>query len=199
MRTKEKYYKSWAFYNQLKINVKNTVKDNGYDEYLVDTLLNAYDYMVDNNFMGGCHALSCVLYIAMKEIGLSPSLCLGECGFPGLRPFDHSWINLENKVIDLAVFMPLTGIGTCGGPIVLNKDMIDLLPNKVIYGINSGLKFSRETEVAIETPLTKYMDDFPYVKGGLWTVLQNNISVYDDLNIEELKNKYKNEKRKLIR
>ena len=195
MHQREKYYKSWGFYNQLKNNVYHTVKSNGYDEDLADMLLNAYDYMINNNFRGGCHALSCVLYIAMKEMDLSPSLYIGECDFCGLYPFDHSWITLGGKVIDLAIFMPLTGIGTCGGPIVFNEDMISLMEAKVNYGIHSDEDFSAETKFAINTPLARYMDDFPYAEGGLWTVLQNDISVYDDLDIDSLRNKYKNEKR----
>lgn len=112
---------------------------------------------------------------------------------------DHSWITLDKKIIDLAIFMPLTGIGKCGGPIVFDKDMIKLSEAQVNYGIKSNEDFSFETEAAINTPLTKYMDDFPYEDGGLWTVLQNNISVYDDLDIEYLRDKYKNERRILCR
>ena len=40
------------------------------------------------------------------EIGLSPKLYIGEENISN-KYFDHSWIGLDNKVIDLAVALPL--------------------------------------------------------------------------------------------
>lgn len=187
-------------YKTISENIVKIIEDSTYDSELADTLLNLFDYMIEKNLIGGCHALSAVLYIALNEMGYSPILCIGECQKNGRRPFDHSWIEIDNKTIDLSIYMPMQNKrGSFGGPVILNIDSYSFAPNNLDYGINTGLPFSSDTTFAINTGLTEYMDKFPFDEDGLWTVLEK-IYVYEgELDIASLKNKYKDVKRKLIR
>ena len=58
------------------------------------------------DYRGFCHASASILCVCLTEIGLSPKLYIGEENISN-KYFDHSWIGLDNKVIDLAVALPL--------------------------------------------------------------------------------------------
>ena len=67
------------------------------------------------------------------------------------------------------------------------------------YGVNTGLPFFGETEMAINTTLSDYMDRFPNELNGLWTVLEKVYPYDGELVISDLRNKYKTIKRELVR
>ncbi len=118
----------------------------------------------------------------------------------GELPFDHSWIEIDEKIIDLAIFMPLNeNMGKYGGFNICGTDVLTMAPHKVLYGINTGMSFSKETETAIKTPLSKYMSCFPAEKDGLWTVLNRIYPYENELNVDQLRLKYDFVFRDLIR
>ena len=195
-----KYYTSHQIYSSIEYGVYEIIKSNEYKEEVADAILNLYDYMITNKWIGACHAVSAVLYIALKELGCNVTIKIGECKFEGGLPFDHSWIEIDEKNIDLAIFMPLDeNMGKYGSLNICGFDVLTMAPHKVLYGVNSGRPFSRETEVAIKSSLSKYMDLFPGEKGGLWTVLDNIYPYENELNICQLKLKYDSIFRDLVR
>lgn len=197
---KLKYYNSHQVYLQVEQNVKEIVNKNGYGEDMADVILNLYDYIMEKTWYGACHASTAVLYVALKEMGYNVALKIGECQHKSDKPFDHSWIELDDKIIDLAIFLPFTqNVGMYGGPVVCGLDVISLKPSEVTYGVNTGLPFFGETEMAINTTLSDYMDRFPNELNGLWTVLEKVYPYDGELVISDLRNKYKTIKRELVR
>lgn len=181
-------------------NMESIVDENGYDAEISDTIINLFDYIIRTNLRGACHALTAVLYVAFKEMGYKPIMKIGECKYKKHLPFDHSWLELNQKVIDLAIFMPLQDVqGSHGGPNILGKDTITNKNSLVEYGINTGLEFSDHTIFAIKTPLTEYMNKFPFEDEGLWSVLEKIYVYENELDIDELKIKYAKTKRVLVR
>ena len=57
--------------------------------------------------MGACHVSTSVLYVVFSELGYDVKLFVGEIQKLGEKPFDHSWITLDGKIIDIAVIIAL--------------------------------------------------------------------------------------------
>ena len=185
--------------NIIKNNIIEIVTSMGYEIRMSESIVNLFNYMDEKLLFGGCHALSAVLYVVLSELGFNPVLYIGECEKEGIKPFDHSWITIDDKIIDLAIYMPLTQIyNSISGPIILNIDAISKCKVNTSYGINTGLPLSDSTLFAINTPFVEYMNEFPFEIDGLWTVAKK-ISPSISLSIDELVEKYKNTQRKLVR
>lgn len=71
---------------------------------------------------------------ACLRFGYKPDLCIGEVLGQGLY-FDHSWISLDDKMIDLAISMTLLGGAPASGVIIFGKDIKTGLPPILDYGV----------------------------------------------------------------
>lgn len=189
--------------NLIKKRMSTLVLDAGYHENVLNTILAAYDYMRHAKrvgLRGGCHALSSVLYVVFSELGLNTELYVGECQKSGDKPFDHSWITLDQKIVDIAIYMPLQGaIGGISGPVIFDVDTLTMKKVETAYGINTGLAMSKQTIFAMETPFSEYMSKFPYEPGGLWTVVKKVAPLGLSLDIQSLDSKYSSTIRNFVR
>lgn len=185
---------------EIRSKISSIITSLGYKNAVENTIYNLFIYMIYNQLQGGCHALSSVLYVALCEIGLKPILCIGECEYPNQKPFDHSWIELDGKVIDLAIYLPLNqSVGSFGGPVICDIDILTSQNSPIKYGINTGLPLSEETRFILDCPFSDYMTSFPNEVNGLWTVLRKILPKYYSFHIAKLYEKYLNVERTLIR
>jgi hypothetical protein len=163
--------------------------------YLEKSVINLYNFMIKENWCGACHASSSVLYVALSELGFKPVLCIGEVEGEGLY-FDHSWIVLDGKIIDLSLSMTmLNGMSVCG-LIVCGKDIDTNEAPNLQYGI-CGRGLEGEAKMVMNMPFVQYMNGFPYGKDGLWTIVAKVLEKEVDIN--QMRKKYKNTRRILIR
>lgn len=177
--------------NMMQRNIRRIMDNHNMPEDCTNAVLKAYDFMIEKNFFGGCHALSSALYIALSELGLTPKLCIGECQAPGEPPFDHSWITVNDEIIDLAVYFPLTQqINSMGGLVIFGVDALTNRMPRVEYGIDSGLPLSNDTLRVINSNFVDYMDNFPLVKGGLWSLVMDMLPPTSTVTVNELKARY---------
>lgn len=175
--------------------IREAVAENQSNEIIADLICNLYRYMNEKQWMGACHATCAVLYVALKELGENVELCIGEVD-TGLFAFDHSWILVDGKKIDLAAAITMQGGLPVSGPIAFDKDIRTGLPSDLTYGIyKSGL--DSEANMIMNIPFGMYMDNFPDEKNGLWGVLKK---VYPgEVDIDSIKVKYSNVERKYVR
>lgn len=184
----------------MKKRITTNILQNGYSEDMALIVSNLYDYMRQKKLFGCCHAFSSVLYVAITESGYNPVLYIGECQTDETNQYDHSWITIDEKIIDLAIYMPLTQkINSVTGPIVLDTDMVTMKKYNSTYGINTGLPFSSETQQVIRLPFVQYMDAFPFEKNGLWGAYSLVVPLHLQKDMQYLKQKYAAVKRTLIR
>lgn len=177
--------------NTMQRNIRRIMDNHQMPEEATNAVLRLYDFMMEKNYFGGCHALSSALYVALSELGFSPELCVGECQVSGMQPFDHSWITLNDEIIDLAIFFPLTQqINSISGPVIFGMDAITGRAPRTQYGINSGLPLSPDTEFVINSSFTDYMDKFPLLKDGLWALVMEMLPQTNSVTVNDLKVRY---------
>lgn len=177
-------------------NIRKIVLEEGYDESVGDLLCNLFRYMKNKNWNGACHSSSAVLFVALSEMGYTPSLCVGEVSSL-VGVFDHSWIVLDKKVIDLAIAIPLmTQYNNNQKPIIFNKDSLTESEANVQYGIKGSTGLDQIAQKIISTDFTEYMNNYPDEDNGLWGVVK--IILNKNVDIKELKNKYSDTKWEVI-
>ena len=177
--------------NMMQRNIRRVMANNNMSEDCTNAVLRAYDFMIEKTFFGGCHALSSALYVVLSELGLSPKLCIGECQVQGEPPFDHSWITVNEEIIDVAVYFPLTQkINSMSGPVIFGVDAITNRMPRTQYGIDSGLPLSNDTLRVINSNFVDYMDNFPLVKGGLWSLVMEMLPPTSNVTVNDLKTRY---------
>lgn len=187
-------------HSRVKSNIKNIVNQHNFDDNVVDMIISIYDYMVDKKFFGGCHALSSVLFVAFSELGLNTQIFIGECQKQGEKAFDHSWITVDDKIIDIAIYYPLTQkIDSISGPIIFDIDAVTLKDKALSYGVYTGLPLSIDTKKVMNIPFVNYMDCFPYEPNGLWAILKRIMPNTYNFDLDFLKEKYADKKRVYVR
>lgn len=166
--------------------IRKVFKEAGYQDSMSGFICNLYRYMKEKQWIGACHATCSILYVGLSELGHKPKICIGEAAVPTFR-FDHSWIELDGKIIDLAAVMTLMGGLPLSGPVILDTDIDTGMKSPVMYGIK-GSGLDRDALVASETPFAEYMDMYPGEKNGLWGILEH---VYPDaIDVNSIKEKY---------
>lgn len=189
-----KKYKKCCFYKESmsdKSLIYAIVNDSGYDESLASVLSNVNDYIKEKQLRGACHSSSSVLYVALSELGYRPSLMIGEVSGDKM-PFDHSWIELDGEIIDLAINYTMDNGRAASEQIVLGNNIRFGTSPNLEYGV-TYLGLNGEALQVYKMPFVEYMDKYPYEKNGLWTVVQRVLD--NDVEIKALRDKYKDTER----
>lgn len=173
--------------------IKKTTLQSGYSQEVADCLAGMMRYMIDKQLVGACHATASALYVALSELGLHPQLCIGEV-LTEQMAFDHSWLLVDGKMVDLACYMTLAGMGLpVSYPILFGKNAVTGTPPELDYGAQSGQGLDETTERILRMPFQLYMDCFPYEENGLWDVVARILP--HDIIAAELRSKYRDVKR----
>lgn len=179
--------------------IQGVVINSGYPKILADVLCSLFTHMQEHAevFCGGCHMTASILYVVLSELGFDVELCIGEACSPGVPPFDHSWITVDGKVVDLACSMPLPDqLENASAPVILSKDVISLENPNLRYGISTGLGFDEDARRVLARPFAEYMDAFPDDENGLWSVVLKISPIHLDINV--LREKYAVVYRKVV-
>lgn len=172
--------------------IREVSESAGLSEEVQEVLVRLYAYMMNLPLYGGCHALSSVLYVVLSELGESPELCIGECLNPNEKPFDHSWVLLDGKVIDLAIYLPLSQKpNSISGVVVMDTDISTMSRHNTIYGYVTGLGLGSSCDIPMMLPFDKYMDAYPYGDRGLWGVVEGVLEGILMFDIAKAREKYK--------
>ena len=170
--------------------IAEVIAANQYPEILANTIYILYSYIKKNNWQGACHASCAALYVALVELGFSPNLRAGEVDAHEFI-FDHSWIELDGKIIDVAVAFNLIG-RQISNVIVLDVDIFTKAPSKNIYGTSRGSGLDADASLATSVPFCMYMDNFPDAPNGLWSVVEHLLG--HKVDIAALRAKYRSTK-----
>lgn len=167
--------------------IKKVTAQEGYESVVSDFICNLYHYMKEKQWCGACHTTCSILFVGFSELGYSPQICIGELAIPTRPRFDHSWIMVDKKIIDLAVALPLPGNAPISSPIIFDINIGTNQKHEMIYGVKGG-KLDNQANLVYNTPFVTYMDIFPNDENGLWGILKKVFP--KDISIENIKSKY---------
>lgn len=74
------------------------------DQNLTDVLIKAFDIICSHKESSGCMSTSAALHVVLHSLGYEPKFCYGLCVSPAGNEFYHAWLELDNKVLDLAIY-----------------------------------------------------------------------------------------------
>lgn len=126
------------------------------------------NYVLENDWAGGCHAISAVLHVLFREAGLSSTLVLGEAAL-GRHPFDHSWVEVCGEVYDVAIVRTLEEFAGAP-PTFRSVDIVTLDAPSVRYGVHSDQPRDAAAEMVLATPFPRFMSRFTGHSEGLWGI-----------------------------
>lgn len=178
----------------LENSIIEIMKRYNYSEESESVIARLFNLMVAKELRGFCHASASVLFVCLTELSLNPGLFIGEANIEN-KYFDHSWICLNGRIIDLAIALPLD-YSDAVGPVILDCDLYTKGKTSVNYGKESGFEYDDITKNIMNLNFVEYMDNAPYSKNGLWEFVR--IALNQNIDIDNFRTKYMNTKRSLL-
>jgi hypothetical protein len=112
-------------------------------------------YMWSNLYQGACHSTSAVLFILFSELNLTPKLCIGEVK-RGDNFFDHSWVEMDGQIFDVAVSLPQLEGRQVGGPVFASVDLYTSIRTNLLFGISDGTGLDETAQIPVNRTLFEY-------------------------------------------
>lgn len=125
-------------------------------------------FIVTTQRFGACHDTSAIFYMIASELGFNPVLRIGEVRDPDTGfYFDHSWVEINEAVYDVAIAYP----NRCGvkvsGPIFDSVDLESGSITNLEFGFHSD---SGLDEIALDVSKMT-LDDYETVSNaGIWNI-----------------------------
>ncbi|MFA0921642.1 hypothetical protein ALP73_200352 [Pseudomonas coronafaciens pv. garcae] len=89
-----------------------------------------------NDWTGACHDSSATLFMVLSEMGFSPKILIGEVK-AAAGTFDHSWVELNGKIYDVAVGFPGEEGHHVGPSVFASLNLDTGVPTELGYGVRS--------------------------------------------------------------
>ncbi|MFJ2485056.1 lasso peptide biosynthesis protein [Pseudomonas sp. NPDC087639] len=94
------------------------------------------NFVRQNDWTGACHDSSASLYMILSEMGFAPKLVTGEVkAEAGI--FDHSWVEVDGKVFDVAVGFPGEDGHHVGPSVFASLNLDTGEPTELKFGVRS--------------------------------------------------------------
>lgn len=129
------------------------IKDSECEQQIKNILKGAFDFIVENNYQGGCHLISAILYVLLSEQGYNPVVKIGEVMINDFV-FDHSWLELDGKIIDIAIMNTLDEEKKMP-PVIMGKSASTGAGTTYQYGISPNLDIT--TQLVIAQSIGQYL------------------------------------------
>lgn len=155
-------------------------------------------WLVEEEYRGGCHDTSAIFHILLKEKGIENKLCIGEVKTDEYF-FDHSWVEINNKIYDFAICMPLKGI-QYHPPIFGTIDLETKKETTLIYAISTLNGLDEPARTLSKITLYEYALNDPKMPNRLWFMVEQFAAELGEETIAtKLINKYGQTRRELRR
>ena len=165
-----------------KINLNKAVDDLVKKE-IIKKIFNEFlniTYKID--WKGACHESSSAIYVLLKESGINCKWKLGEAKANNYF-FDHSWIEIDGKVFDIAITKTLQEEAR-NAPIINDIDIETNKVHNIEYGAVSGYEFSQQTILVENINLSEYLSNSPISPIGTWAVILDVAKKQLNLNLD---------------
>lgn len=155
------------------------------------TFFEVVNFIEKEGWGGACHATSSVLHILLKEQGIDNELYIGEVKVPTKAPYDHSWVEINEKFYDVSLFKPLNIVGKTYPPVFNGFDLNLKQNTEVEYGIETGFGYNEDASDIKNVSFNTYMLGFQAFPNGLYglaVMLGEKLNL--SLSATQLINKY---------
>lgn len=177
----------------IRIIAENVQFEHFQKELISKTFFSITDYYKKYPNPGACHLISSIMHVLLEEQGIKHELCIGEVK-TGMKYFDHSWIEIDGKVFDIAIQNTLDG--NSNGPVFFGIDLITEKKPSRFYGESSPTGFDKDAKMVLNTDFSVYLSGYPQFREGAWKIVKDiGKELNLKLEINTLKEKYKNTKR----
>ena len=148
------------------------------DERISNALIRAFDMMYSNQDHNGCFSTSVALHVIRRSFGYDPKLCYGLCVSPSGKGMYHAWLELDGKVLDLAIygnshFSPYW-IDEPLGPVVF-EDYNDTMMHYGNHEFDEDWNGSMISKAVEMGSIAKYITNAPHVNhpsgNGIWKMI----------------------------
>jgi hypothetical protein len=126
-------------------------------------------WIVKTDYRGGCHDTSAALHILLCEQGLNSELCIGEVQIDENTFFDHSWVTVDEMILDASICMPNIG-GHAFPPVFASVELLKLGTPQVRYGAKSSQGFDSSAQFVSSVNLQEYSLAFPDNPNKFWSL-----------------------------
>lgn len=127
------------------------------------------NWIVKTDYRGGCHDTSAALHMLLGEKGINSRLCIGEVKIDEESFFDHSWVTVDDLILDASVCMPNIG-GYAFPPVFASKELLTLEIPKIHYGARSPEGFDSVAKFVSKASLSEYSLGHPDDPNKLWNL-----------------------------
>lgn len=182
------------YLHQWLANAQNITPNTQSGRLLLNVFGKSLEWIYSKEYRGGCHDTSAAIYILLSELGLSPVLCIGEVKHDQSF-FDHSWIELNNKIYDAAVCMPNVE-GVPNSPVFASKDLATNKDTELIYGVASPVGYDMAAQKILHMTIGEYSEfhtDDPNKVWNLTKTLGREASM--KVNVGKIRDKYSSVRR----
>ncbi|MED3795672.1 SEC-C metal-binding domain-containing protein [Niallia alba] len=118
-------------------NWRATINNTLCEKKIKNIFRGTFDFIAEYNYQGGCHLLSAIMHILLNESGYNSIVKIGEVQI-GNYVFDHSWIELDGKVIDVAIMNTMQD-GIRFPPVLLGNSVASGKEINYEYGVPNNL------------------------------------------------------------
>ncbi|MED3691280.1 lasso peptide biosynthesis protein [Peribacillus butanolivorans] len=181
-----------------KISVNDIEISNPNADKIKKTYNAMLEFMVKKPMHGGCHFYSAAMFILLREQGVDCELLIGDVDDDSFhKSYCHSWVEIDEKVYDLAIMFPHYIDGQT--PVFAGIDLdTNELPNRK-YGISKELRPNDKTGLGVyKLSVSEYLDGNPKGKNILWEyIIKMGKNILLSKDVVELREKYKDTKRSI--
>lgn len=155
--------------------------------------------MLTNGWRGACHDLSSSFYMTLSEYGYNPKLFTGVVKTQNGKMFDHSWVELDNRIYDFAICYPHLQGENVSSPIFGSKHVDTQKITNLSYGI-SGVELDDFVMKIVEATIDEYAKLRPHNSVDMYEIAAEFGSIIPNMHKKELssahlKEKYSSHKR----
>lgn len=163
-------------------------------EQIEKLFIGMLNFIFERDWEGACHATTAVMFIIAKELGFSTAIpCIGVVKTIDGAYFDHSWLEIDDKVFDVAIIRTLDSVKN-GSPIYTDFDLGEGgSKTQNTYKTENRQMLDSTASFAFSQTIGDYISEAP--NDMLWSAVElfkNLVGVKTSL--AELKHKYKYEK-----
>lgn len=126
-------------------------------------------WVVKHNYQGACHDISITLHVLLKEVGLESDICIGEVKVSDTEYFDHSWVEVDGDIFDIAVCAP-NFPAYAHAPIYKGESLSGSI--SFGYGIGSPAGLDDMTKFVLNSDINQYLEQHPNGADFIWGLIK---------------------------